>query len=291
MKTSLDCIPCLARHALSAARMATDDEQVHERVLREAIGALSQIDMAASPPVMAQQIHRLVRQVMGADDPYRSVKQRFTQLALELSGPLRERIAASDDPLGTALRIALAGNAIDFGVYADVSEADLQRTLDRALKVPLEAEIATFRQALLGVSDVLFLADNTGEIVFDRLLIEQLPCPQVTVAVRGAPVINDATREDAETAGLTERYEVIDNGSDGPGTILTDCSAAFVRRFEQASLIIAKGQGNYETLSDVAGNIVFLFMAKCAVITSRLGCPIDTFQVHWTGQSSREEGA
>jgi uncharacterized protein with ATP-grasp and redox domains len=291
MKTYLDCIPCLARHALSAARTATDDEQVHERVLRDAIGALSQIDMSASPPVMAQLIHRLVREAMGEDDPYRSVKQRFNQLALDLSVVLREQIAAADDPLAMALRIALAGNAIDFGAYTQVTEADLKRTIDRALAASLEAEIATFRQALRGADDLLFLADNTGEIVFDRLLIEQLPGRRITVAVRGAPVINDATREDAEIAGLTDLCDVIDNGSDGPGTILSDCSAPFLRQFDQASLIIAKGQGNYETLSEVAGNIVFLFMAKCTVITRRLGCPIDTFQVHWTGSHSREEGA
>ncbi|MBW2459792.1 MAG: DUF89 family protein, partial [Deltaproteobacteria bacterium] len=232
MKPSLDCIPCLARHGLSALRLATDDEQVHQRVLREVMAALSRIDMSAPPPAMAQQIHRLIRDAAGVADPYRSVKQRYNQLALDLAVDLGERIAAAPEPLIMALRLALAGNAIDFGAYVDLCESDLHRALDDALTVPFEPQAATFRAALRGVQDVLYLADNAGEIVFDRLLIEQLPCERITVAVRGAPVINDATREDAEMVGLVSRYEVIDNGSDVPGTMLADCSAAFRRRFE-----------------------------------------------------------
>ncbi len=284
MKTYLDCIPCLTRHALAAARLATDDEQVHEQVLREALEAISKFDMASSPPAMAQRIHRLIRQQTAISDPYRSVKQRYNRLALDLAVDLRRRINASDEPMAMALRLALAGNAIDFGAYAGVAEPDLQRSIDRALTVELDAEVATFRKALSGVRDVLYLADNTGEIVFDRLLIEQLPCQHITVAVRGFPVINDATREDAQMAGLTDLVEVIDNGSDAPGTLLSDCSPEFIRRFEKASLIIAKGQGNYETLAEVSGNILFAFMAKCTVLTRKLGCPSESLVVHWTRQ-------
>ena len=122
--------------------------------------------------------------------------------------------------------------------------------------------------------DILYLADNAGEIVFDRLLIEQLPMQKITVVVKGFPIINDATMEDAVAAGLTEIVSVIDNGSDAPGTILEICSDAFVSRFEQADLIITKGQGNYETLSDIDKNIYFILKAKCPVIASDLGCPI-----------------
>ena len=127
MKATLECIPCLARHALSAARFASPDEAVHERVLRQAMSALAGFDMSLSPPVMAQQLHRMIRQAVGVADPYRQVKQRYNQLALELAGGLRQRIAAADDPLAMALRIAVAGNAIDFGAYVDMAEADLHR--------------------------------------------------------------------------------------------------------------------------------------------------------------------
>ena len=124
------------------------------------------------------------------------------------------------------------------------------------------------------------LTDNAGEIVFDRLLIEQLPAENITVVVRGKPVINDAMMEDASIAGLPQIVEVINNGSDAPGTILESCSEKFRHRFEKADLIIAKGQGNYETLSDVDKNIFFLLKVKCPVIAEHLGCEIDAIILH-----------
>ena len=132
------------------------------------------------------------------------------------------------------------------------------------------------RRAAREARSILYLADNAGEIVFDRLLIEALGPGRVTVAVRGHPVINDATRDDAREAGLEGEVELIDNGSDGPGTILEDCSPAFRERFRAAGLIIAKGQGNAETLSGVPGRIFFLFKVKCAVMASRFGLPEGT---------------
>ena len=125
---------------------------------------------------------------------------------------------------------------------------------------------------------ILYLADNAGEIVLDQLLIEQLPRERITVAVRGAPVLNDATMEDARSTGLTKLVRVIDNGMDAPGTLLDLCSAEFVAAFQNADLIISKGQGNFESLIDHCGaNIYFLFMAKCGLVADRVGCPLGSF--------------
>ena len=121
---------------------------------------------------------------------------------------------------------------------------------------------------------VLYLADNAGEIACDRLLIERLGPARITLAVKGSPVLNDATRVDAEAVGLAAIVEVVDNGSDAPGTILADCSEAFRRRFAEADLILAKGQGNYETLSNAAADIFFILKAKCPVIARDLGCRV-----------------
>ncbi len=123
-------------------------------------------------------------------------------------------------------------------------------------------------------SRILYLGDNAGEIVLDRLLVEQLPTEKVTFAVRGAPIINDATLEDAIAGGITELVDVMDNGSDMPGTILESCSEAFRKLFAQADIVIAKGQGNYETLSDADGHIFFLLKAKCPVIAKDIGCEV-----------------
>jgi uncharacterized protein with ATP-grasp and redox domains len=138
----------------------------------------------------------------------------------------------------------------------------------------IDVQLIPFRQAVNDAREILYIADNAGEIVFDRLLIERLPIEKVTVAVKGSPVINDVTMEDALVAGLPRIVEVIDNGSDAPGTILESCSGYFQERFEKADLVIAKGQGNYETLSDIDKNIFFILKAKCPVIARDIGCEV-----------------
>ncbi|MFW6132444.1 MAG: damage-control phosphatase ARMT1 family protein [Planctomycetota bacterium] len=276
MHASLDCIPCFVRQALEAARFVTDDTSVHERVVRDVLRTAAGMDLAQSPPVVGQRIHRDLRRLTGSVDPYRPAKDRFNRMALAVLPGCRRRIDEADDPLRTALRLAIAANVIDLGVDGSVSERGARRALDAALHEPFRGDVEGFRQTVEPVDDILYLADNAGEIVLDRLLIEQLRPERVTVAVRGAPVLNDATRDDAAAAGLDEIVEVIDNGSDAPGTILSDCNAAFRRRFAEADLVIAKGQGNYETLSDAARDVYFLFKVKCPVIASHAGLPVGT---------------
>jgi len=160
------------------------------------------------------------------------------------------------------------------GLNNHVTDKQVHEAIDHALEAPLEADLAGFAETISSAKDILYLADNAGEIVFDRLLIEQMPLKKVTLAVKGAPIINDATMKDAEATGLTELVEVIDNGSDAPGTILEDCSEAFRQRFDEADMVIAKGQGNYETLSEADKDIFFVLKAKCSVIARDLGCQV-----------------
>jgi len=275
MRTYFDCIPCFIRQALDVVRLITDDESVHQEVLREVLRLAADLDMSQSPPAIGQQIHRLIRQLGGQNDPYHQIKRRFNNLALKLYPELRKQIVSSSDRLETAIRLAIAGNIIDFGVNSSMDESDLQKAISESLTVDFDnVQLKSFRDAIGQAEEIFYLADNAGEIVFDRLLIEQLPYEKVTVVVKGKPVINDATMEDAKFAGLTEIVEVIDNGSDAPGTILESCSQAFRNRFAEADLVIAKGQGNYETLSDVNKNIFFVLKAKCPVIARDLGCEV-----------------
>jgi len=275
MKTYFDCMPCFIRQALDAAKLATDDEQIHEQVVREVLRLASDLDMSQSPPAIGQQIHRLIRELVGEDDPYHRIKKRFNNLALKLYPELRKQIVGSQDRLETAIRLAIAGNIIDFGVNSSVDESDLHKAISESLVADFDnLHLESFRDAVGQAEDIFYLADNAGEIVFDRLLIEQLPYEKVTVVVKGKPVINDATMEDAGAAGLTRIVEVIDNGSDAPGTILESCSEEFRRRFADADLIIAKGQGNYETLSDVEKDMFFILKVKCPVIAQHLGCEV-----------------
>ena len=275
MRTYLECVPCFVRQALDASRMATDDPVVHEQVLRETLRLAVEMPFDRSPPWMGQRIHKLLRDVTGNPDPYREVKRRSNALALTLYATLQEHVRGSADPFATAVGLAIAGNVIDFGCRNHIDNDEVLQAVEDAMKVPLnEAEVADFRQAVDGARDILYLADNAGEIVFDRLLIEEMPQERVTLVVRGSPVINDATREDAEVAGLDSLVSVMDNGSDAPGTILESCSPAFRSRFEQCDLVIAKGQGNYETLGGVDRSIVFLFKAKCPVIARDVGAEV-----------------
>ena len=188
---------------------------------------------------------------------------------------LRTRIEQSTYPLEMAVRLAIAGNIIDFGVTSNIEESQLQRTVAESLEAPLDLDtLADFRKAVTQAKTILYLGDNAGEIVFDRLLVEQLPYQKIAFVVKKSPVINDATMEDAFITGMTDVVEVIDNGSNAPGTILECCSEQFRNRFDRTELIIAKGQGNYETLSDVDKDIFFLLRAKCSVAAGNIGCQI-----------------
>jgi len=275
MHTYMDCMPCFIRQSLEAVRHATHDISVHERVVRKILRLASELDMSQSPPAVAQQIHRCVRDLSGIEDPYHYVKQQFNRIALKLHPEMRHRVMASDSPLETAIRLAIAGNIIDFGIFGTLHQSDLERAIEDCLTTELEGmDLPAFEEAIENAGDILYLADNAGEIVLDRLLIERLPLEKVTVAVKGSPIINDATLEDALCAGLTEIVEVMDNGSDAPGTLLESCSKIFRDRFENADLIIAKGQGNYETLSNIDKHIYFLLKAKCPVIAGHIGCQV-----------------
>lgn len=245
--------------------------------MREVLLLVSGMDLRQTPPAMSRQIHYIIRKLTGTQDPYLQIKNRFNKMALEMYPELKQRIANSDDPFETAVRLAIAGNIIDLGVKTGLTESEVEKTIAQSLTAPLDTKaLKEFRNAANQAKDILYLGDNAGEVVFDRLLIEQLPAENITFVVKGGPIINDATIEDAQIAGLTDIVNVIDNGSDAPGTILESCSQDFRRRFDKADLIIAKGQGNYETLSNVSKNIFFVLKAKCPVIARHLGCEIGT---------------
>ena len=281
MRTYLECIPCFILQALDASRCVTDDQAVHEKVLRKVLRMTPRMNLRESPPAMAQKVHRVIRKITGQQDPYRAAKDRDNHAAMELYPHLKHRIEQSGRELETAVRLAIAGNVIDLGVKTHMGEPDVHKAVREAFTLPLpRASLDEFDRAVQKAESIMYIGDNAGEVVFDRLLVEQLPAQKVTFVVRGGPIINDATMADAEAAGLTNLVEVIDSGSDAPGTILAGCSARFRRRFEGAGLVIAKGQGNYETLSDVDKDIFFLFKVKCPVIGRDIGREVGTMVLH-----------
>lgn len=274
MKTAHRCLPCFINQTLSVLEMVGATDQQCDTTLRQVLAQLSSIDFNSSPPETARLIHGLIRQETGVADPYYDEKQRYQQLAIHLYPQLEHDLYLADNPLQAAIQLAIAGNSIDHGVYHDMDESIALNALEQALNVPLHGDLDAFAHAVDDAESILYLGDNAGEIVLDKLLLQQLPLEKTTFAVRGGPILNDALFEDAEQAGITELVPVIDNGDTTPGTLLKYCSDSFRQQFEQADLIIAKGQGNYETLSDVDANIFFLLKAKCPVVAQHIGCQL-----------------
>ncbi|MEW5746010.1 MAG: ARMT1-like domain-containing protein [Nitrospirota bacterium] len=281
MKVHLDCFPCFYRQAVIAARLGTKDAALQEALLTGVADEIKATDFSRSPAYSTTFLHRKIRQILGRD-PFEEIKAEYNRIALGLYPELSARVRESADPLWTACRLAIAGNIIDFGIFTSV---DIAGTIDRALHHPLTIdEYPLFKEALARHEDILYLLDNAGEIVFDRILIEALleAGKRVAVVAKGSPVLNDATMEDAREAGLTGITEVIDNGSDCIGTILEMTSLGFNRAFAGARLVISKGQGNFETLWDTPPQLLavppegdrrlfFLFQSKCDVVAAALG--------------------
>jgi uncharacterized protein with ATP-grasp and redox domains len=270
MRTYLDCYPCFLRQALDAARYCGADDDRQRAILHLVLDTLRSLDPASTPPEIGNAIHRIVRQETGGRDPYARAKEEATQQALALYPKLKSLVTEASDPLLVAARLAIAGNMIDL---APNSSYDLWATVERVLDQPFAVDHShAFAQALSSTDELLYLADNAGETVFDRVLIESLDVP-VIYAVKGGPVLNDATLDDAVSAGLDRVAEVVSTGSDAPGTVLRLCSAEFRRRYDEARMIIAKGQANYETLSGEGERLFFLLQTKCHVIAEDVGAP------------------
>ena len=274
METNLDCVPCFLRQALEAARHVTQDVDVHEQIVRDVLQMTAALDFARPPPYAGQAIHRRLRDLTGLQDPYRSAKSLSNRVVSDVLHELSDSVKRARDPLLAAAKYSIAANALDMAVVPAISERQVRATLHGAPRRPLCGQWKDFLKSVVHAQDVLYLADNAGEIAVDRLLIEQIGPERVTLVVRGAPVLNDATLDDAREARLAGFVEVIDNGSDAPGTILSDCSSSFQEHFRQADLVISKGQGNFESLSQVKAHIFFLFKVKCSLVARQVGLPL-----------------
>ena len=278
----MDCVPCFVRQALGALRQITDDEVLIEKAMKRVLVAASEISFEKSPPEMGQILHKIIREECGDADPYAEIKERSNKSAMEAMGHVRELIEGSDDPFETACRFAIAGNVMDFGLLTMWDGNKLDEALGAAMGKDIDKEtVAKLKAEVEGAETILMLADNAGEIVFDRLLIEQLPdAGKVTYVVRGGAVINDVTMKDAEDVGIVGLAgSVIDNGFDAPGTVLSQCSDEFRKLFDEADVVISKGQGNYETLCDCYRKVYFLTQIKCEVLARDLEGKVGDWEV------------
>lgn len=270
MKFSLDCYPCAVRQALHAIRQSGMDEERQASAMQRILRELAEVRPGAASPEIAAHTQAILREMTGNEDIYAREKDNSTAEALALYPEWKEVVRQADDPLESAVRLAIAGNIIDFG---PLDSYDLEATIQRVMEQPFAIDdLEALRSAIDAADEILYLADNTGETVFDRILIETIDKP-VVYAVKEAPILNDATVVDAQAAGLDEVATIVSCGARYPGTLLAHCSAEFVQRFRQAQLIIAKGMGNYEALSAEDAPIFFLLQVKCDMVGQDLDVP------------------
>lgn len=268
MRIHPECYPCFLRQAYSTLKLITQDEEVQEALLKEIMGELAQYKGEDPPPKVSQIVYGTIAQRLGVTDPYRKKKQECNRMALELYPHLKEMVRKAPDPLLMGVKVAIAGNIIDFGV-GRTFELETGEALEKLDLVV--SHYARFREDLERARRILYIGDNAGEIVFDRVLIEEMEGKEVTFAVRSAPIINDVTLEDAKEVGMDQVARVIESGSRVPGTFLEESTPEFRALFFDADMVISKGQGNFETLEDAPRPIYFLFRAKCDVVAQLLG--------------------
>lgn len=274
MNTAIECLPCFLKQTIIALRQyyGLNDSSSDKmgQIMKGVLTIMQNADMSKPPAYTTTFIHRYIRDRLG-EDPFEKIKAEYNNIALGLYPGLRSLVREGDDPLFKAARLAIAGNIIDFGIFTSV---DIDSSVRKALDVSIAVDdYQDFREAVLCAGEILYLLDNAGEIVFDRLLIEELVAmgKKVKAVVKGSPVLNDVTYADAVQTDLTGVCDVIDNGSDAVGTILDWTSKEFNDTFSSAELIISKGQGNFETLNGTATKTFYLFQSKCDVVSEELG--------------------
>jgi hypothetical protein len=261
-------MPCFLQQAIKCASLLNLSSDQTKKVVDRVAMQIPNLCIEKSPPWNSRIIYDEIHKVTGVDDPFFEIKKQSNQQAMQLYDMAKKRIQQSESPLKMAIRMAAAGNVIDYGTQHTMPEiiTAFNNSLDQPFSVFC---FESFQKRLKAANKILFLADNAGEIVFDRLLLENIQKP-VTFAVRGLPIINDALHQDAIDVGIDRIAKITDNGAGYPGTVLEKCSESFRQTFETSDFIISKGQGNFETLCDVDAPICMIFMVKCQQVVQHV---------------------
>ncbi len=269
MKTALDCLPCLLNQTLFTSHLSISDKTVQASIVSEVAKLLPNLDLEKTPPENSIPVYKLIAELSGCPDPFFEKKQQSNDLALDMIKNQKIHVESATDPLLYALKLSIAGNIIDYGAHQDF---DLDLAIEDSLRsTPAVDHYTRLLKDIEQAESILYLADNCGELIFDGLAIEQLrKSAKITLAVKESPIINDATIKDAQKCGLHEKITLISNGTSCPGTPLDLCSQEFLKVFNQADLIISKGQGNFETLSEVQAPIYFLLTVKCPIVAGHI---------------------
>lgn len=260
-----ECLLCQMRSVARHLKKVHIEEEERMTLIQSFLEYLAGVPLEISNPEVAAELNRRISTYHQDGQLYASEKKEYNSLLLNYYDDFRDICMRSDDPLLTAIKISIAGNIIDFGPDHSFSVED---TIRQVLRMPLAIDdTEELKTEMKTAQSILYLGDNAGEIVTDKLLLEQMQHPGTTFAVRGAPVLNDITLDDANSVGIDAYAKPISNGTDIPSTVLKHCSQEFIEAYNHADLIISKGQGNLEGLLNEKGkNIYYIFTVKCDAI-------------------------
>ena len=270
MKVHEQCLPCMINQAVKTANLTNANNR--EELYKKIFTYMSCLDFSKSTPEIVGENYRLIKQHIGCDDPYKDTKAYYNKFFLENGNTYDEKIHSIED----AIKYAIVANIIDFNpVHSNVDE-EIQHFFSHIDTLELTINDAdSLLQDIQHARSILYLGDNCGEICFDKLLIKRIrdinPECQIYFGVRGAAVVNDNTQEDAYFVRMDEYATIISNGDDSLGTVISRTSPQFQEIYQHADVVIAKGQANYESLSEENQNIYFLLMAKCKIIADHIG--------------------
>ena len=281
MKTHLECLPCLSNNAVVIAKKSTQDPAVRKQIVQTSMKMLAESDMQYSPTWYAAKIMDIALQLTGGaqDDPYREEKDKSIALANRLLKELGSIPEYDPDSFESRLRLAIAGNILDFGIFSDLDLREALQIIRKAFTAPIDREaMLKLQKRIESAHKILYVLDNCGEGSFDRVFMELFK-DKVTVGVRGRNSLNGVTRRELAESGYGPEIPIVDNGSNIPGSMIGSVPEPFLNAMKSADLIIAKGQGNFETMDDIPYPASFLFLAKCQVVCGRLNAEPKSIQI------------
>lgn len=278
MKTSLDCMECNVKQLIKVSKLLDVSKEKQEEASKELFRMLSNINFEYSNPYIMGKTWKILTRVYENDNPYKEIKHEYNQLLLSMYDQIKIYVEQSLSPLETALKISVVGNIIDFGARHKFDKKDVfERIENNDSIVFAKNDSSKLLRKLKTANTLLYIGDNCGEIVLDKLFIEQIkkwnPKIRIHFGVRGSTILNDVTIDDANEVRIEELATVVSSGNQIPGTIIEKTTKEFQELFHNSDIVIAKGQGNFESLSDTKReNLYLILMAKCEYVARIIGC-------------------
>ena len=271
MKSFPECISCVIRQTIEILYRVEKSPRKRQEIIAQVLKKISKVDISKfNPPELTHIAHKIIHKITGIKDLYEKPKKQNNKDALELYPYAKNLVKKAQDPLLMAIRLAFAGIIIDYGALADFN---IKKTIKEVLQKKFAVlDYKKFKKELKKSKLLLYIGDNSGEIVFDRIFIEELvKYTKVVFVVKSKPVLNDVLMQDAKTVGMDKVVKVIKSGSDYAGTNPKSATKAFKKLYNKANMIIAKGQGNFETLDQEKKNIYFMLKMKCPCLAKAHG--------------------